>query len=99
MLHDLKDKLDAAGYYEWKDVERFNERFFYGADHEELSGLIDVAVKPSYLRAALKHARHRTAVLSPKAWDPDDRPGPPVIGPPRAWPMASISSIKIIDGA
>lgn len=45
VLHDLKDKLDEPGYYEWKDVERFNERFFYGADHEELSGLIDVAVK------------------------------------------------------
>jgi len=45
--------------------------------NDGLLGLIDVAVKPSYLRAALKHARHRTAVLSPKAWDPDDRPGPP----------------------
>ncbi|MES2897683.1 MAG: hypothetical protein V4759_16795 [Pseudomonadota bacterium] len=29
---------------------------------------------PSMLRAALKRARHRTAVLSAKAWDPDDRP-------------------------
>ncbi|WP_332766004.1 helix-turn-helix domain-containing protein [Phenylobacterium sp.] len=35
--------------------------------------LVDRA-KPSTLRAALKQACHRTAVLSPKAWDPDDRP-------------------------
>jgi len=38
----------------------------------------DVAVKPSHLRAALKHARHRVAVLSCKVWDPDDRSGPPI---------------------
>jgi len=42
-----------------------------------LLGLVERA-RPSTLRAALKHARHRTAVLSPKAWDPDDRPGPEV---------------------
>lgn len=42
--------------------------------NDRLMGLIDGAVKPSYLRAALKHARHRVAVLSSKAWDPDDRP-------------------------
>ncbi|UTP40182.1 helix-turn-helix domain containing protein [Phenylobacterium sp. LH3H17] len=40
---------------------------------DRLIGLIDGA-KPSTLRAALKHVRHRTAVLSAKAWDPDDRP-------------------------
>jgi len=47
--------------------------------HDRLSDLIvHVAVKPSHLRAALKHARHRVAVLSCKVWDPDDRSGPPI---------------------
>lgn len=40
--------------------------------NDRLIELVDWA-RPSALRAALKHARHRTAVLSSKAWDPDDR--------------------------
>ncbi len=41
---------------------------------DQLIGVVEGA-KPWMLRAALKQARHRTAVLSAKAWDPDDRPG------------------------
>ncbi|MDO9007998.1 MAG: type I restriction endonuclease [Thiobacillus sp.] len=41
VLHDLKDELDKPGYYEWAEVVAFNEAFFGGKDHEELTRLID----------------------------------------------------------
>ena len=41
VLHDLKEKLDAFGYYEWSEVEHFNERYFAKAGHEELGSILN----------------------------------------------------------
>ena len=45
LLHDLKYELDDAGIYEWQEVEEFNEKFFTGAEPEELTPFIDIAVE------------------------------------------------------
>jgi type I restriction enzyme R subunit len=44
VLHDLKDSLDAFGIYEWREVVDFNERFFKGAEPDELHPIIDIVV-------------------------------------------------------
>jgi type I restriction enzyme R subunit len=44
VLHDLKDALDSVGIYEWCEVTGFNEKFFKGAEAEELSPIIDTVV-------------------------------------------------------
>ncbi|MBL7812695.1 MAG: type I restriction endonuclease subunit R [Bacteroidetes bacterium] len=43
VLHELKDSLDSPGVYEWSEVEEFNEKYFTGADAQQLSPIIDVA--------------------------------------------------------
>ena len=43
VLHDIKDALDSTGVYEWQEVEHFVEKFFTGADAQELSPIIDRA--------------------------------------------------------
>lgn len=44
VLHDLKDALDAFGIYEAREVVHFNDRFFAGAEPDELHPAIDVVV-------------------------------------------------------
>ncbi len=44
VLHDLKDALDDFGIYDWPEVTRFNEKFFAGAEAEELHPIIDAVV-------------------------------------------------------
>lgn len=39
VLHDLKDKLDGEGVYEWDEIEEFVEKFFRKASADELSPL------------------------------------------------------------
>lgn len=56
VLHDLKDKLGDFGYYEWAEVEHFNQRYFGNAEHDELSAIIDkVAARFDGDPAELKH--------------------------------------------
>jgi type I restriction enzyme R subunit len=43
VLHDLKDFLDSLGIYEWKEVEKFIEKYFNKDDASELSPIIDIA--------------------------------------------------------
>jgi type I restriction enzyme R subunit len=43
VLHDLKDFLDSSGIYEWKEVEKFIEKYFNKDDASELSPIIDIA--------------------------------------------------------
>jgi len=43
VLHELKGTLDDAGVYEKSEVETFIEKYFDGADAQELSPIIDVA--------------------------------------------------------
>lgn len=43
VLHDLKEKLDDFGVYEWHEVEQFNEFFFNNAPDDDLSPIIDTA--------------------------------------------------------
>lgn len=45
VLHELKSNLDDAGVYEWAEVEDFVERYFKGADAQQLSPLIDRAAE------------------------------------------------------
>ena len=45
VLHDVKEKLDDAGIYEWSEVENFNSKFFAGDDAEELHPIIDIVVE------------------------------------------------------
>ena len=45
ILHELKDRLDEVGVYEWSEVEAFNEKYFSGADAQELSPIIDTAAQ------------------------------------------------------
>ncbi|MCX6170171.1 MAG: DEAD/DEAH box helicase family protein [Ignavibacteriales bacterium] len=42
VLHDLKNKMDETGIYEWSEVELFNEKYFNNVSREELDGLIDI---------------------------------------------------------
>lgn len=44
VLHDLKDVLDNFGIYDWSEVTTFNEKFFAGAEAEELHPIIDSVV-------------------------------------------------------
>lgn len=44
VLNDLKEALDETDIYTWEDVERFNERFFKGAELDALHPILDVAV-------------------------------------------------------
>ena len=44
VLHDLKDVLDNFGIYDWSEVTSFNEKFFAGAEAEELHPIIDAVV-------------------------------------------------------
>ena len=44
VLHDLKDSLDDFGTYDWAEVTAFNEKFFAGAEAEELHPIIDSVV-------------------------------------------------------
>jgi type I restriction enzyme R subunit len=44
VLNDLKEALDETGVYSWEDVEKFNEKFFRGAELDELHPIIDIAV-------------------------------------------------------
>ncbi|MDP3855147.1 hypothetical protein [Phenylobacterium sp.] len=46
--------------------------------YDQITDLVIASGDASYMRAALKRVRHRVAVLSAKAWDPDDRPDPPI---------------------
>lgn len=41
VLDVLRDDLNNAGVYEWKEVELFNQKYFANADAEELSPVID----------------------------------------------------------
>jgi len=43
VLHELKEHLDDIGVYEWEEVERFVERYFAGAEAQELSPILDTA--------------------------------------------------------
>ena len=45
MLHELKDSLDAAGVYEWCEVEDFVRKYFDGVNARELSPVIDIAAQ------------------------------------------------------
>jgi len=42
VLHELKDKLDEQGVYEWYEVEEFVEKYFSDVDAQELSPIIDI---------------------------------------------------------
>lgn len=41
VLHDIREKLDEAGVYEWEEVEAFCTLYFSNADAEQLSPIID----------------------------------------------------------
>lgn len=43
VLNDLKAELDAAGVYEWSEVEDFVKRYFDNEDAQNLSPIIDLA--------------------------------------------------------
>jgi type I restriction enzyme R subunit len=43
VLHELKSTLDEVGVYEFSEVENFVELYFYNADAQELSPIIDSA--------------------------------------------------------
>lgn len=43
VLHELKTLLDDAEVYEWSEVDEFNNKYFRGADAQDLSPLIDSA--------------------------------------------------------
>ena len=45
VLHELKDSLDEVAVYEWSEVEAFNEKYFSGADAQQLSPIIDTAAQ------------------------------------------------------
>lgn len=45
VLHDIKGKLDDTGVYESSEVEDFVQKYFAGADAQELSVIIDIAAK------------------------------------------------------
>jgi len=41
VLHDLKEKLDEVGVYDWQEVETFCELYFSNAEADQLSPIID----------------------------------------------------------
>lgn len=41
VLHELKDKLDDSGIYDWQEVENFNEKYFNAEEAQNLSPIID----------------------------------------------------------
>ncbi len=43
VLHELRQKLDSEGVYEWEEVELFCERYFNNDDAQNLSPIIDTA--------------------------------------------------------
>lgn len=45
VLHDLKEKLDETGVYDWHEVEDFIEKYFSGVDAQELSPIIDYSAQ------------------------------------------------------
>lgn len=45
VLHELKEKLDDVGVYEWSEVEDFVDKFFRNVDAQQLSPIIDVAAQ------------------------------------------------------
>ncbi len=45
VLHELKEKLDDVGVYEWSEVEDFVAKFFRNVDAQQLSPIIDVAAQ------------------------------------------------------
>lgn len=45
VLHDLKEKLDETGVYDWHEVEDFIEKYFSGVDGQELSPIIDYSAQ------------------------------------------------------
>ncbi|SPX41030.1 type I site-specific restriction-modification system, R subunit [Haemophilus influenzae] len=45
VLHDLKDRLDETGVYEQAEVDDFTEGYFANKDAQQLSSMIDVAVR------------------------------------------------------
>ena len=45
VLHELKGVLDETGVYEQSEIEDFVEKFFNGADAQELSPIIDTAAE------------------------------------------------------
>lgn len=45
VLHDLKEKLDESGIYEWDEVEEFIEKYFRDVDAGELSPIIDSSAR------------------------------------------------------
>lgn len=45
VLHELKSNLDDLGIYEWSEVEDFVEKYFKGADAQELSPIIDISAE------------------------------------------------------
>jgi type I restriction enzyme R subunit len=45
VLHELKSNLDAAGVYEWSEVEDFVAKYFKGVNAQELSPIIDTAAE------------------------------------------------------
>lgn len=45
VLHDIKGTLDDTGVYESSEVENFVQKYFAGADAQELSVIIDIAAQ------------------------------------------------------
>lgn len=45
VLHEIKEKLDDVGVYEWAEVEDFVEKFFKDVDAQQLSPIIDTAAQ------------------------------------------------------
>lgn len=45
VLHDLKDVLDSVAIYDQSEITAFNEKFFAGAEAEELHPIIDTVVE------------------------------------------------------
>ena len=45
VLHEIKEKLDDVGVYEWMEVEEFVEKFFRNVDAQQLSPIIDIAAQ------------------------------------------------------
>jgi len=45
VLHDLKEKLDEVGVYDWHEVEEFNRLYFADVEADKLSPVIDVCAE------------------------------------------------------
>ncbi|NQU65807.1 MAG: type I restriction endonuclease subunit R, partial [SAR324 cluster bacterium] len=44
VLHDLKEKLDEVGVYEWNEVEKYCELFFANVEADQLDPIVDICV-------------------------------------------------------